>query len=648
MTPNAAPHEEQTGTDMVQHPLLQSLDTTTLCGSNESLSITLPRVSLQSTSATDPEEELQPALLPIRKPDYRFRRALKSWWAELASMALSGLVCLPIIVGILRSYDGRSLAEWALPVTPNAIIAFISTICRTAFIYALVQALAQQRWNWYKSPRSLGDFRVFDEAPGAIWGSFHLMIKMRGSPLGVTTCLILITSIVTSTLTQSALTYPVHSVPLEGNDSAVIMKNNGYLPGKTFHDVRDLSGHTFELRLKSSLMLPPFQAWPSQLPSCKSTNCTWPEFSTMEVCVNISDVSNLLQDVDEEQLPGGTNVDDSLSLTKFSLPNGVNWSANWNQSLPGDLAEDVGITAGVTLDWMLPDRPPDFNSLSFSGTDGQKAELMSLFIFRSRTRLVYEVLLHYCINRYSISTSENIVKSRRISSSSKTGLRDNSGLAIRWLVDALEPDNIYPIHLWAHQATSDKLKNIFSEKGSRENWFGEVLGGWLGTGDSEQVVRNISRNLAVELSNGLLESGNTSVSQVNGTAWQQEVRISVHWEWLALIVAQVCLSLIILMLVIIQTAELGLPVVKSSILPVFFAVGLADRTKIENEHHRGTAKPTAPGLTDEERDIGNIEKTSPNPNKKDTTTPKESYALLGELQQTKNGKWVLKSVYREG
>ncbi|KAK4669187.1 uncharacterized protein QC763_200785 [Podospora pseudopauciseta] len=68
---------------------------------------------------------------------------------------------LPIIIGILHVYDGRPLADWPLPITRNALIAFISTACRTAFIFSLVQALAQQRWDWYESPRSLGDFSVF-------------------------------------------------------------------------------------------------------------------------------------------------------------------------------------------------------------------------------------------------------------------------------------------------------------------------------------------------------------------------------------------------------------------------------------------------------------------------------------------------------
>lgn len=74
---------------------------------------------------------------------------------------------------------------------------------------------------------------------------------------------------------------------------------------------------------------------------------------------------------------------------------------------------------------------------------------------------------------------------------------------------------------------------------------------------------------------------------------------------------------------------------------------MADRTKIENEHGRGAAGLATSGLTDKEKDIG-PEKASKRGKNMNKTTPKESYALLGELQKTQNGKWALRSVYREG
>lgn len=50
------------------------------------------------------------------------------------------------------------------------------------------------------------------------------MIRMKGRPLGIVSCLVLITSIATSTLTHSVVTYPSRMVPVMGNDTAVAKK----------------------------------------------------------------------------------------------------------------------------------------------------------------------------------------------------------------------------------------------------------------------------------------------------------------------------------------------------------------------------------------------------------------------------------------
>ncbi|KAK4679053.1 hypothetical protein QC764_200780 [Podospora pseudoanserina] len=154
----------------------------------------------------DTDEDPQYGHTPTGNPVTRTWSAIGNWWPEIAS-SLFSLLCIPALVILLRSYDDRPLSEWHLTITPNIVIAFIFTICRISFIYPLVQALAQQRWNWFKSPRSLDDFRVFDEASRGPWGSLLLMIRMKGRPLGIVSCLVLITSIATSTLTRlSSLT----------------------------------------------------------------------------------------------------------------------------------------------------------------------------------------------------------------------------------------------------------------------------------------------------------------------------------------------------------------------------------------------------------------------------------------------------------
>lgn len=152
MAQNATPHEKSPNIDMIHHASLRSLGTM-LPGPIEASSMVFLPASPHNSPAT--------VTLSAKRPVPKLRIAVINWGQELASIAFSLCLWLPIIIGILHVYDGRPLADWPLPVTLNALIAFISTACRTAFIFSLVQVLAQQRWDWYESPRSLGDFSVF-------------------------------------------------------------------------------------------------------------------------------------------------------------------------------------------------------------------------------------------------------------------------------------------------------------------------------------------------------------------------------------------------------------------------------------------------------------------------------------------------------
>ncbi|KAK4195629.1 hypothetical protein QBC40DRAFT_18808 [Triangularia verruculosa] len=178
--------------------------------------------------STEADEEQQSSTSSLRNPHSGIWGAVRAWWQELASVLLS-ISCVLALVSILSSYDGRPLADWTLGVTLNTVIALLSTICRMAFIYPLAQALAQQRWNWYKRPRSFDDFRIFDDASRGPWGSLRLLVRMRGRPLSAVACLILVTSIATSTLTQSVVIYPSRPVALTGNETAVTKKINSFL-----------------------------------------------------------------------------------------------------------------------------------------------------------------------------------------------------------------------------------------------------------------------------------------------------------------------------------------------------------------------------------------------------------------------------------
>jgi hypothetical protein len=80
---------------------------------------------------------------------------------------------------MLRRYDQQPLPDWPHGITLNTAVAFISTLCRMAFLVPVVESLAQLKWNWFRSPRPLHDFKVFDEATRGPLGSLKLVVRTR-------------------------------------------------------------------------------------------------------------------------------------------------------------------------------------------------------------------------------------------------------------------------------------------------------------------------------------------------------------------------------------------------------------------------------------------------------------------------------------
>lgn len=70
---------------------------------------------------------------------------------------------------------------------------------------------------------------------------------------------------------------------------------------------------------------------------------------------------------------------------------------------------------------------------------------------------------------------------------------------------------------------------------------------------------------------------------INGGAWKSESYIKVRWPWLTFLAAQVLLSVVILVMIITETARSGVDIVKSSTLPSLFAINSKDKAEMEDD-----------------------------------------------------------------
>ncbi|KAI8317452.1 hypothetical protein K4K59_006713 [Colletotrichum sp. SAR11_240] len=68
---------------------------------------------------------------------------------------------------------------------------------------------------------------------------------------------------------------------------------------------------------------------------------------------------------------------------------------------------------------------------------------------------------------------------------------------------------------------------------------------------------------------------------VYGTAWVKQIDIEIRWEWLIFLAAQIVISIIILGLVIWETYEVNIDIIKSATIPALFAINSQEMARLE-------------------------------------------------------------------
>lgn len=237
-------------------------------------------------------------------------------------------------------------------------------------------------------------------------------------------------------------------------------------------------------------------------PRCSTSECRWPPFSSLAICVETTNVTELLQIE-----PKGVT---------YSLPNGA--FLNISESNLGLVALQNG-----------------YQSLAYSpGLRDSPSALFNLFIIYSMPSQGHvigaaEVLFHFCAKQYNVTVSDNI-PSRQILGQST--LVSNGTVSDEYLGEinstAIEaPDN--PGEKFAFGSVpvvimNEALQSAFngadghytSPSGSESLAAARFVGGFTdATNDSQQservdvphyiviaeVIRNITRNVAHSLTN---------------------------------------------------------------------------------------------------------------------------------------------------
>jgi len=106
---------------------------------------------------------------------------VSAWTFEIIC-SVFGAICLAVIIVLLCAFDHRQQPQWPMGVTINSVVAFLATLCRSAFMVPVAEGISQMKWNLFATerPRPLSDLVAVDEASRGIWGTTKLLSLSLG------------------------------------------------------------------------------------------------------------------------------------------------------------------------------------------------------------------------------------------------------------------------------------------------------------------------------------------------------------------------------------------------------------------------------------------------------------------------------------
>ncbi|KAF6818031.1 hypothetical protein CSOJ01_02168 [Colletotrichum sojae] len=497
----------------------------------------------------------------------------------------------------------------------------------TAFVIPVAEGLSQAKWNWFrKKPRPLDDFDAFDKASRGPWGSVTLLFRTKGWLVGIFSAVLFVTSIATSTLTQSVVSYPSRNVSIAEEGRARAWKIDHYYQWSTNPIAEARRMEPVTIAIAQAMYTPVAANLSFREPECFATNCTWPRFSTLAMCYNMTDVSDLIKS-DSTEFDYGT---------KLTLPKGVNTT----------ISPDYKTVA-------LPHGP----SLVYNDTRYRDASVFNYFAIQADASdehpRAIEVVFHWCVDTYDASVVNNVVSLERVLSHTEAHygpskeLRFGTIANVTYLTSPADGGGAtkHTAEGMNRTETIRMLQSVmsgtttYSQRNQFKNGSDVLMHAYISTlkpyedryqkenlcdaeklTDKRKAWWEAVEGMAQKLTNGITNSLLPGTSNVNGTAWQREVYVEIRWQWLALLAMQVVLSVLLLALVIVETVAADVDVVKSSMLAALFAIGAEEKTTLEKD--MAEVKPVLPDGQDDHR-------------------PVVPAGIAGELRKEAGDKWVL-------
>ncbi|KAK7946109.1 uncharacterized protein PG986_010430 [Apiospora aurea] len=222
------------------------------------------------------------------------------WWWEILATVLS-IACMGALIIILTKIDNIPLPHWWLPIQPNSLIAVLTTVAKSAMTLSVASCISQLKWGHFsKQPRKLVDLETFDEASRGPWGSATLLWLLSFRvPVLFTSGLALVTivSLGIDPCAQQVLEFPTQLTPLDNITVDIGVANQYFSKGllEDTHRSYIFVSNADLLHLQASIINSAVGTVFQPHVSCPApaTRCYWEEFTTLDICSDYRDVTNV-------------------------------------------------------------------------------------------------------------------------------------------------------------------------------------------------------------------------------------------------------------------------------------------------------------------------------------------------------------------
>ncbi|KAF9878741.1 hypothetical protein CkaCkLH20_03641 [Colletotrichum karsti] len=516
------------------------------------------------------------------------------WWYWDFAGATVAVICMVLVAVTLSKADGIPLETWPLRISPNTIVAVLTTIARTALLVPLGSSISQLKWrHLILKARPLEHLQIFDGASRGPWGS-TLMIQhlLFQSKLACALSLVTIITLGISPSTQQIIGYSELYRYLPHLDVAIGRADEYFSKG-----FRQFPYQSWQKR-DANENLPAFQgqilqalAGSSPQPhfDCptKANRCVWRDFSTLAVCRTFRNVTDLAtRECDDPGSP--------LQVCKYTIPLGDDrpWEDDQYEIsmmyVDHDAMESPRVSAVLNTTF-LPSTQPDgwIGQLIVLRHQGKKWKEKNKWVSKSypTTPEVFLTNFRWCQKIYRgltatdgrIEISEENVTESFLKYGDTVDTDEHNPYDVN-IFEASEGDSKYRL---ARTLTADLptylmnlLKSDYGERpGTRPTQETTTdspmqMQHILYRADIANVTRNLEAVLTAQArSSNPGDNGNATVF-TQGEAFGRATFIRVRWIWFAVPVTTVVLGLGLFVTTVIITRRT--PLLKDSLLALLF------------------------------------------------------------------------------